>query len=56
MMTRAGAKLNISWPAEEYAEPQTSKLYEPRFGDRGQAHSRPTSLSPLLITTVMSWD
>ncbi len=28
VMTRAVAKLNISWPGEEHAEPQTSKLDE----------------------------
>ncbi len=77
VMTHAVAKLNISWPSEEHAEPQTSKLDErflrakrspptrslrsspistPRCRDHGQAHSRPTSSSPPLITTVMWGD
>ncbi len=69
-MTRTVAKLNISWPAEEYAEQQTRKTWwtlsaseaitsgtEPAVLPRSPHRgSRPAFLSPPLITTVMSGD
>ncbi len=56
MMTRAVAKLNISWPAEEHAEPQTSKLDERFLRAKRSPPTRSLPFFPDLHTEVSrSW-
>ncbi len=56
MMTRAVAKLNISWPAEEHAEPQTSTLDERFLRAKRSPPTRSLPFFPDLHTEVSrSW-
>ncbi len=56
VMTRAVAKLNISWPAEEHAEPQTSKLDERFLRAKRSPPTRSLPFFPDLHTEVSrSW-
>ncbi len=56
VMTRAVAKLNISWPAKEHAEPQTSKLYEHFLRAKRSLPTRSMLFFPEIHTEVSrSW-
>ncbi len=56
VMTRAVAKLNISWPAEEHAEPQISKLDEHFLRAKRSPPTRSLPFFPDLHTEVSrSW-
>ncbi len=56
VMSRAVAKLNISWPAEEHAEPQTNKLDERFLRAKRSPPTRSLPFFPDLHTEVSrSW-